>query len=123
MRISDWSSDVGSSYLDINQAWDENTASVWIPRLEAAGVALVEQPVARSNFDALRRLSADNGVAILADASLSSLASAFELAPPHCLVALSPQMCHIGGVANTLQLPPVAERPGIPSSGGTKLAS
>src|SRR3546814_11789267 len=80
MRISDWSSDVGSSYLDINQAWDENTASVWIPRLEAAGVELVEQPVARSNFDALRRLSADNGVAILADESLSSLASAFELA-------------------------------------------
>src|SRR3546814_2994080 len=102
MRISDWSSDVGSSYLDINQAWDENTASVWIPRLEAAGVELVEQPVARSNFDALRRLSADNGVAILADESLSSLAYAFELARHHCVDAFSLKLCNMGGVANTL---------------------
>src|SRR3546814_16651254 len=100
MRISDWSSDVGSSYLDINQAWDENTASVWIPRLEAAGVELVEQPVARSNFDALRRLSADNGVAILADESLSSLASAFELARHHCVDAFSLMLYNTNGRAS-----------------------
>src|SRR3546814_18575599 len=67
------------------------------------------RPVARSNFDALRRLSADNGVAILADESLSSLASAFELARHHCVDAFSLKLCNMGGVANTLKVAAIAE--------------
>nr|ABQ23435.1 chloromuconate cycloisomerase [Alcaligenes sp. NyZ215] len=122
-RIIERVGDRAAVRVDINQAWDENTASVWIPRLEAAGVELVEQPVARSNFDALRRLSADNGVAILADESLSSLASAFELARHHCVDAFSLKLCNMGGVANTLKVAAIAEASGIASYGGTMLDS
>jgi muconate/chloromuconate cycloisomerase len=109
--------------VDVNQAWDEPTASIWIPRLEALGVELIEQPVARANFDALRRLSADNGVAIMADESLGSLASAFELARGHCVDVFSLKLCNMGGVANTLKVAAVAEASGIMSYGGTMLDS
>src|SRR3546814_3045851 len=73
--------------------------------------------------DLLRRLSADNGVAILADESLSSLASAFELARHHCVDAFSLKLCNMGGVANTLTVAAIAEASGIASYGGTMLDS
>src|SRR3546814_6877937 len=57
----------------------------------------------------------DNGVAILADESLSSLASAFELARHHCVDAFSLKLCNMGGVANTLKVSAIAEASGIAS--------
>nr|CAB89822.1 tetD [Pseudomonas chlororaphis] len=102
---------------------DEQTASIWIPRLEEAGVELVEQPVPRANFGALRRLTEQNGVAILADESLSSLSSAFELARDRAVDAFSLKLCNMGGIANTLKVAAIAEAAGISSYGGTMLDS
>ncbi|WP_011171702.1 MULTISPECIES: muconate cycloisomerase family protein [Burkholderiales] len=109
--------------VDINQAWDEQTASIWIPRLEEAGVELVEQPVSRSDFRALRRLTEQNGVAILADESLSSLSSAFELARDRAADVFSLKLCNMGGIANTLKVATLAEAAGISAYGGTMLDS
>nr|AGM34769.1 FldD [Paraburkholderia fungorum] len=115
--------DKASVRVDVNQGWDEQTASIWIPRLEEAGVELVEQPVPRANFGALRRLTEQNGVAILADESLSSLSSAFELARDRAVDAFSLKLCNMGGIANTLKVAAIAEAAGISSYGGTMLDS
>jgi muconate/chloromuconate cycloisomerase len=109
--------------VDINQAWDEQTASIWIPRLEEAGVELVEQPVSRSDFRALRRLTEQNGVAILADESLGSVSSAFELARDRAADVFSLKLCNMGGIANTLKVAAIAEAAGISAYGGTMLDS
>lgn len=109
--------------VDVNQAWDEQTASVWIPRLEELGVELIEQPVVRTNYDALKRLSQANGVAIMADESLSSVTSAFELARNHCVDVFSLKLCNMGGIANTQKIAGIAEASGIALYGGTMLDS
>nr|BAH47617.1 chloromuconate cycloisomerase [uncultured bacterium] len=109
--------------VDVNQAWDEQVASVYIPELEALGVELIEQPVARENTHALRRLSHNNRVAIMADESLSTLASAFDLARDRSVDVFSLKLCNMGGVSATQKIAAVAEASGIASYGGTMLDS
>jgi L-alanine-DL-glutamate epimerase-like enolase superfamily enzyme len=109
--------------VDVNQAWDEQVASTYIPELEALGVELVEQPVARENVHALRRLSHANRVAIMADESLSSLASAFDLARDRSVDVFSLKLCNMGGVLATQKVAAIAEASGISSYGGTMLDS
>lgn len=109
--------------VDVNQGWDEQVASVYIPELEKLGVELIEQPVARENTEALRRLSLDNRVAIMADESLSTLASAFDLARDRSVDAFSLKLCNMGGVLATQKVAAVAEASGIASYGGTMLDS
>jgi muconate/chloromuconate cycloisomerase len=113
----------GAVRIDVNQAWDEQTASIWIPKFESLGVEIIEQPVPRSNFAALKRLSDKNGVAIMADESLGSLASAFDLAQDHSVDVFSLKLCNMGGVNNTLKVAAIAEAAGISSYGGTMLDS
>ncbi|WP_395065507.1 muconate cycloisomerase family protein [Paraburkholderia silvatlantica] len=109
--------------VDINMAWDEQVASVYIPELEALGVDLIEQPVARENTRALKRLSDNNRVAIMADESLSTLASAFDLARDRSVDVFSLKLCNMGGVTATQKVAAVAEASGIASYGGTMLDS
>lgn len=109
--------------VDLNQAWDEQIASVYVPELEALGVELIEQPVARENTRALRRLSHSNRVAIMADESLSTLASAFDLARDQSVDVFSLKLCNMGGVSATQKVAAVAEASGIASYGGTMLDS
>jgi len=109
--------------VDVNQAWDEHVASVYIPMLEALGIELIEQPVAREDTRALKRLSDANRVAIMADESLSTLASAFNLARDRSVDVFSLKLCNMGGVYATQKVATVAEASGIASYGGTMLDS
>jgi muconate/chloromuconate cycloisomerase len=109
--------------VDVNQAWDEQVASVYIPELESLGVELIEQPVARENSHALRRLSHSNRVAIMADESLSTLASAFDLARDRSVDVFSLKLCNMGGICATQKIAAIAEASGIASYGGTMLDS
>ncbi|WP_414442286.1 enolase C-terminal domain-like protein [Burkholderia sp. 22PA0106] len=43
-------------HVDANQCWDESAATWGIERLEDAGIAVVEQSLARFNVDGMRRL-------------------------------------------------------------------
>jgi len=72
--------DRASIRVDVNQAWDELTAAKWIPRFAAAGVDLFEQPVPKWNHAALARLASGNACAIMADESVDTVQTAFELA-------------------------------------------
>ncbi len=67
--------------VDVNQAWDGNTARRYLPQLVESGVSLIEQPVARWNVEALKGLTAALAPAlIMADEAVCTPQDAVLLA-------------------------------------------
>ncbi len=113
--------DRASIRVDVNQAWDELTAAKWIPRFAAAGVDLFEQPVPKWNHAALARLASGNACAIMADESVDTVQTAFELAKGACADVFALKLTKSGGVANTKKVAAIAEAAGIGLYGGCML--
>ncbi len=107
--------------VDVNQAWDEPTAVRGIAALEAAGVALIEQPVARRNRRALRRLAARFDVAIMADEAVHDAIDAFDLAAEGAADVYALKISQAGGLWPTLRAAAVADAAGVGINGGTLL--
>jgi len=107
--------------VDVNQAWDEPTAVRGIAALEAAGVALVEQPVARRNRRALARLAARFDVAIMADEAVHDAVDAFDLAAHGAADVFALKVSQAGGLFATLRAAAVADAAGVGIYGGTLL--
>lgn len=107
--------------VDVNQAWDELTATRCIARLEAAGVALIEQPVARHNVAAMARLAARFDVAIMADESLGPPADALHLVQHAAADVFALKLTKAGGPLATMKTAAIAEAAGIPCYGGCML--
>ncbi len=107
--------------VDVNQAWDEPTAMRGIAALEAAGVSLIEQPVARRNRRALKRLAARFDVAIMADEAVHDAVDAFELAAEGASDVYALKISQAGGLWPTLRAAAVADAAGVGIYGGTLL--
>lgn len=107
--------------VDVNQAWDEPTAVRGIAALEAAGVGLVEQPVARRNRRALKRLAARFDVAIMADEAVHDAIDAFDLAADGVADVYALKVSQAGGLWPTLRAAAVADAAGVGIYGGTLL--
>ncbi|MEJ8822518.1 muconate/chloromuconate family cycloisomerase [Variovorax humicola] len=107
--------------VDVNQAWDEPTAVRGIAALEAMGVSLIEQPVARRNRRALKRLAARFDVAIMADEAVHDAVDAFDLATDAAADVYALKISQAGGLWSTLQAAAVADAAGIGIYGGTLL--
>lgn len=58
--------------VDANAAWDAETAIQLIPQLEALGVELVEQPLAKDDWDGMKKLFAASALPLYADESCVS---------------------------------------------------
>jgi muconate cycloisomerase len=107
--------------VDVNQAWDEPTAVRGIAALEAAGVGLIEQPVARRNRQALKRLAARFDVAIMADEAVHDAIDAFDLAADSVADVYALKISQAGGLWPTLRAAAVADAAGVGIYGGTLL--
>lgn len=107
--------------VDVNQAWDELTAMRGIAALQDAGVALVEQPVARHRLDAMARLAARFDVPIMADESVATAADALEIVRRDAADVLALKLTKAGGPWQTLHTAAVAEAAGLPCYGGCML--
>jgi muconate cycloisomerase len=107
--------------VDVNQAWDEPTAVRGIAALEAAGVGLIEQPVARRNRRALARLAQRFDVPIMADESVHDAVDAFDLAAEAAADVYALKISQAGGLWPTLRAAAVAEAAGVEIYGGTLL--
>lgn len=107
--------------VDVNQAWDELTAIRCIAALEAAGVALIEQPVARHNVAAMARLAARFDVPIMADEALGTIAEALNLAQQNAADIFALKLTKAGGPLATMKTAAIAEAAGIPCYGGCML--
>jgi muconate cycloisomerase len=108
--------------VDINQAWDTNTALRHVPELIDAGVGLIEQPVAQWNRRALKLLSRIAGSAlVMADESVCSTHDAFELASSQICQVFSLKIAKHGGLLRTKQVASIAQAAGLDWYGGTML--
>jgi muconate cycloisomerase len=107
--------------VDVNQAWDEPTAVRGIAALEAAGVGLIEQPVARRNRRALKRLADRFDVPIMADEAVHDAIDAFDLAADGAADVYALKISQAGGLWPTLRAAAVADAAGVGLYGGTLL--
>jgi muconate cycloisomerase len=107
--------------VDANQAWDESQAVRAITELQAAGVDLIEQPIARRNRRALARLAARFDVPIMADEALDGPEDAFELAADCAADVFSLKIAKAGGLLPTLRTAAVGSAAHVALYGGTML--
>jgi muconate cycloisomerase len=115
--------DRASVRVDVNQSWDEPTATQAIAALEAGGIDVVEQPVAGWNIDAMRRLTERFSVTIMADEPVESPSDALAFAKVGAADAFSLKLAKHGGVTNTKKRAAIAEAAGLSLFGGTMLES
>jgi len=108
--------------VDVNQAWDGNTARRYLPQLIESGVTLIEQPVAKWNVAALKELSATlQGALIMADETVCTVQDAMMLAREKASHVFSLKVAKHGGLIRTCKVAAVAEAADIGWYGGTML--
>ena len=109
--------------VDVNQAWDGNTARRYLPQLIEAGVTLIEQPVAKWNVEALKTLTATLGdrASIMADETVCSPQDAMMLARAQASHVFSLKVAKHGGLVRTRQVAAGGEAADIGWDGGTML--
>ncbi|NKQ54597.1 chloromuconate cycloisomerase [Amycolatopsis sp. K13G38] len=115
--------DRASVRVDLNAAWDEPTSTRWLPRLEDAGVDLIEQPVPGWNIEAMRRIAARLTIPVMADESLASVHDALALCRAEAADIFSLKIHKLGGLAATRKAAAVAEAAGVPCHGGSSIES
>lgn len=109
--------------VDINQAWDEDTAFKFLRPLQEMGVAMVEQPVPTWNYEAMTRLSKHFQVPIMADESSTYIHEAFFIAKNRAGNAFALKPCKHGGLLETKKVAAIAEAVGFGLYGGTMIES
>jgi muconate cycloisomerase len=107
--------------VDVNQGWDEATASWGIERLDDGGIDAIEQPVPRWNLPAMQRLAERFAVPIMADEAVATPEEAMAYARQAGADAFSIKLTKHGGIARTRQVAAIAEAAGISLFGGTMI--
>jgi muconate cycloisomerase len=113
--------DRASVRVDVNQAWSEHDADRGLAMLEAAGVGLVEQPIARANRAGMARLAARHAIALMADEALHGPDDAFDCAARAAADVFSVKIAPSGGPFAAARVAAVADAAGIGLYGGTML--
>ncbi|MEC4722087.1 muconate/chloromuconate family cycloisomerase [Noviherbaspirillum sp. CPCC 100848] len=107
--------------VDLNQAWSEAVAARHIPDLQAAGVMLVEQPIAKENRRGLARLAQRFIVPIMADEAVSTPADMFDYACEGAAGIVALKIAKSGGPLGVMRTAAVADAAGVGCYGGTML--
>ena len=121
-RIAQALGERASLTVDVNQAWDGNTARRFLPELVASGVGLIEQPVRKWNFEALADLTATlRNALVMADESVCTPQDALRLARMQGCHVFSLKVAKHGGLLATRRVAAIAEAADIGWYGGTML--
>jgi muconate cycloisomerase len=115
--------DMASIRVDVNQGWDEATATRAIAELEAGGIDVVEQPLPGANIEGMRRLTERFIVTIMADEPIETVEDAFAFARIGAADAFSLKIGKHGGLTNTRKVATIAQAAGLSLFGGTMLES
>jgi muconate cycloisomerase len=107
--------------VDLNGAWDEPTATRWLPHLEDAGIDLVEQPVPAWNIEALARIAQRLTIPVMADESLLTTQDAANLARQRACDLFAVKLGKCGGLSSAHRVATIAETAGIGCHGGTTI--
>lgn len=107
--------------VDVNQAWSESVAKTQIKKLQDAGVDLIEQPIHKSNFEGLARLTQYFNAPIMADEAAGTVQDAFVLAKLRAANVFALKIAKSGGLYNIKRQAAIAQGAGISLYGGTML--
>ncbi|TBX70291.1 muconate cycloisomerase [Flavobacterium silvisoli] len=107
--------------VDVNQAWSEQIAKRAIQKLQDNGVDLIEQPLAKYNFEGLARLTSYFEVPIMADEAAATVQDAFKLAKMNAASVFALKIAKSGGLTNIARQAAIAQGAGIALYGGTML--
>jgi muconate cycloisomerase len=107
--------------VDVNMAWNEAEAATGIAALEAAGIDLIEQPIARDNRVGMARLAARFVVPIMADEGVNGPEDAMEFARLGAADVIALKIAKSGGIHGVLRTAAVGDAAGIALYGGTML--
>lgn len=107
--------------VDVNQAWTEQVAKQSIKKLQDANIDLIEQPLHKSNFEGLARLTQYFEVPIMADEAAATVSDAFKLAKLNAAQVFALKIAKSGGLTNIAKQAAIAQGAGISLYGGTML--
>ncbi len=99
--------------VDANGAWTEAEALKNIAQLEKYGISAVEQPVAKEDFQGLKRVSAHSNIPIIADESVCSLEDAKRLLEMEACHAFNVRISKCGGLLGSLGVIDMAKKGGM----------
>lgn len=109
--------------IDLNQAWDEPTASRWLPVLQDGGVALAEQPVPGWNVAAMARLAARLDMPVMADEGLWDMHDTYDSIVRGATDVFGVKVAKGGGLRRAYKAAAIAQAAGVPLWGGMALES
>jgi muconate cycloisomerase len=109
--------------VDINQAWDEYTADYCIADMEAAGVSMIEQPLASWDHEGMSRLTSKYSVPIMADEGATSVQHVYQIAKKRAGDSIALKPCKHGGLTQTKKVAAIAEGSSMGLYGGTMIES
>ncbi|CAG9187067.1 MULTISPECIES: muconate cycloisomerase family protein [Burkholderiaceae] len=107
--------------VDPNEAWDEPTTMRALAPLEAAGVEIIEQPVARWNLDAMARIHRQARSMLLIDEGVQSLHDASEVVKRAAAGLVSLKIMKTGGMRPARAMADIANAGGMHVYMGTFL--
>lgn len=107
--------------VDVNQAWSRAQANEGAARLQDAGVALIEQPLAGHDWEGMRSLCDAFEIAIMADEALNGPVSAQRLADAGAADIFALKIAQSGGLTKARNVAAIAQSRGISRYGGTML--
>ncbi|SIN67647.1 chloromuconate cycloisomerase [Parasphingorhabdus marina DSM 22363] len=106
---------------DPNESWDEATCKWAIPKMENAGIDMIEQPVARWNFDGTARITERSNSAIMMDESVCTVQDMLRIAQLHACDLVSLKIMKSAGLWNSRRIADIALSSGISIYMGTFL--
>jgi muconate cycloisomerase len=107
--------------VDVNQAWEESVAKKWIKVLQENGIDLIEQPIVKTNFDGLARLTKYFEVPIMADEACATITDAIKLCNIRGGSVFAVKIMKTGGLYDAYKIAGMAEASDISLYGGTML--
>lgn len=89
--------------VDANAGWQYEEALRYLPLLEMLDLEMIEQPLAKDEFEAMGRLQKQTAIPLVADESVRTLADLERLAAAG-VAGINLKLMKIGGLAPTLRL-------------------
>lgn len=109
--------------VDVNQAWSEAECIRFMPALHALDVALVEQPVAARQLDAMARVAARSPIPLLIDEAAFANEEIARAGAMGCGSVYSLKLVKSGGLLEMKRAAGVAAAHGLELYGGCLLES
>lgn len=115
---------VATLHVDPNGAWDWRTAAWAVEELEAMGVAVLEQPIGRSDVAGMAELRRrSSSVEVMADESVCTPGDAVQASSLRACDSVAVKPGKAGGIDQALTVAKICAAAGIRSYGGTALES